>query len=585
MNAAGQYTDIQYVNGMESKMGEVNSSGKTVGREAKTGAESVSANSSGKNFVQGFINGMASLFHAVLEKGKALARKAHEGVKKGQQEGSPSKLTRRSGRFFVQGYILGIASQEKALVRTVQAVVGSAIKTLKTASGDNFAKAGQAAATQFTNSMQQRINYIMNRTNYLNNSKIAEFDAQITKLQNESASKSWKLQSTSDKKVAALQTKADKTSSKSEKEKLKKQIEAEKAAVKKQISASEENYKKLINTQNKYKEAYQKASAEMINELQTALNQYQQQAQSLIDETINGITTKYTEQYNALVSKQDSLISKMQQAGSLFDVSSAGIMTINDIKQQTADIKAYTAKLQAIKKKVSADLFNQITTYDMKEGSAFMDRLLAMSASDLTAYSDAYEEKLKTTQQAAQNIYKSDFSTLSQNYKRDIDKAFKDIPAQLKKLGENAMKSFVNGMTANTSYMGANIKTFINAMVDEFKKDLGIHSPSKVTGQLGSYTGEGFVEGFMDWIPEAEKAAGKLSEAAKTPIEQLRDAINQRIPQNATAGAAGAAVGTTNVTNNYNLTQNNTSPKPLTALETYQARRRQVNMVKALTSA
>ena len=200
-------------------------------------------------------------------------------------------------------------------------------------------------------------------------------------------------------------------------------------------------------------------------------------------------------------------------------------------------------------------------------------------------YSDAYEEKLKTAQQAAQNIYKADFSTLSQNYKKDIDKAFKDIPAQLAKLGDNAMKSFVDAMTTNTAYMSANIKTFVNAMVDEFKKDLGIHSPSKVTGQLGSYTGEGFVEGFMDWIPEAERTASKLAEAAKTPIEQLRDAINQRIPQNATAGAAGATAGTTNVTNNYNLTQNNTSPKPLTALETYQARRRQVDMVKALTSA
>ena len=585
MNAAGQYTAIQYGDGIASKNSDAQSKGKGLANKAKDGAGSVSAESSGKNFGQGFINGIGSKMSAAFEKAKALARKAVEGVKKGQQEGSPSKLTRRSGRFFVEGYILGIASQEKALVRTVQAVVGTAIKTLNSASGDNFAKAGQTAATQFTNAMQTRINYIMNRTNYLNNSKIAEFDAQITKLQNESASKSWKLQSASDKKVAALQQKADSTKSKTEKEKLKKQIEAEKAAVKKQISASEENYKKLINTQNKYKEAYQKASTEMINELQTALNQYQQQAQALIDETINGITTKYTEQYNALVSKQDSLISKMQQAGSLFDVSSAGIMTINDIKQQTADIKAYTEKLQAIKEKVSADLFNQITTYDMKEGSAFMDRLLAMSASDLTAYSDAYEEKIKTAQQAAQNIYKTDFSTLSQNYKKDIDKAFKDIPAQLAKLGDNAMKSFVNAMTTNTAYMSANIKTFVNAMVDEFKKDLGIHSPSKVTGQLGSYTGEGFVEGFMDWIPEAERTASKLAEAAKTPIEQLRDAINQRIPQNATAGAAGATAGTTTVTNNYNLTQNNTSPKPLTALETYQARRRQVDMVKALTSA
>lgn len=584
MNAAGQYTDIQYVNGMESKMGEVNSSGKTVGRKAKTGAESVSAEPSGKNFGQGFIDGIATKLSPAFEKGKELARKAVEGVKKGQQEGSPSKLTRRSGRFFTQGYILGIASQEKALVKTVQALVGTAIKTLGKASGGNFDKAGQAAATQFTNGMQSRINYIMNRTNYLNNSKIGEFDTQISKLNAKSTAATKKLQSASNKKVAALQKKADATKSKSEKARLKSQITAEKNALKTRVSKSESSYKKLIATQNKYKDAYQKASAEMISELQTALNQYQAQAQALIDDTINGITGKYTEQYNALISKQDSLIEKLRSAGNLFDVSSAGIMTINDIKQQTADIKAYTEKLQAIKEKVSADLFDQITTYDMKEGSAFIDRLLAMSASDLSAYSAAYDEKMKAAQKAAQNIYKTDFTKISDNYKKEIDAAFKTIPKQLSTLGDNAMKSFVNSLTGNTGYMSANIKTFVAAMVDEFKKDLGIHSPSKVTGQLGSYTGEGFVEGFTDWIPEAVKAAGKLSEAAKTPLEQLREAINQRIPQNGTQGATGATAPVQTVTNNYNLTQNNTSPKPLTALETYQARRRQVNMIKAMTA-
>ena len=124
----------------------------------------------------------------------------------------------------------------------------------------------------------------------------------------------------------------------------------------------------------------------------------------------------------------------------------------------------------------------------------------------------------------------------------------------------------------------------MGAMVAEFKKDLGIRSPSKVTGELGSYTGQGFVDGFADWIPAVTKTAGELAEAAKTPIEQLREAINQRIPQNGTQGATGATAGTTTVTNNYNLTQNNTSPKPLTALETYQARRRQVNMIKAMTA-
>jgi phage-related minor tail protein len=584
MNAAGQYTGLQYGAGVSTKQSDARSKGKALANSAKSGAGSVSAESSGKNFGQGFINGIGAFLHSALEKGKELARKAVEGVKKGQQEGSPSKLTRRSGQFFTQGYILGIASQEKTLVKTVQALVGSAVNTLKTASGNEFEKAGQAAATQFTNGMQWRINYMMNRANYLNNSEIAKFDSQIAQLNAQSAAATAKLQAASNKKVAALQKKYNATSNKKTKANLKAQIDAEKAALKTRISTSEASYKKLINTQNEYKEAYQKASSEMLTELQTALDQYQQQAQALIDDTINGITGKYTEQYNALISKQDSLIEKMRSAGNLFDVSSAGIMTINDIKQQTADIKAYTEKLQKIKEKVSADLFDQITTYDMQEGSAFLDRLLAMSASDLSAYSAAYDEKMKAAQASAQNIYKTDLSKVSVNYKKEIDAAFKALPAQMAKLGNNAMKSFVDSLTSDTGYMSANIKTFVGAMVDEFKKDLGIHSPSKVTGQLGSYTGEGFVDGFADWIPEAVKAAGKLSEAAKTPIEQLRDAINQRIPQNGTQGTTGATAPVQTVTNNYNLTQNNTSPKPLTALETYQARRRQVNMIKAMTS-
>lgn len=37
------------------------------------------------------------------------------------------------------------------------------------------------------------------------------------------------------------------------------------------------------------------------------------------------------------------------------------------------------------------------------------------------------------------------------------------------------------------------------------------------------------------------------------------------------------------IVNNYNLVQNNTSPKALSALDTYRARRQQVSMVKAMT--
>lgn len=42
-------------------------------------------------------------------------------------------------------------------------------------------------------------------------------------------------------------------------------------------------------------------------------------------------------------------------------------------------------------------------------------------------------------------------------------------------------------------------------------------------------------------------------------------------------------VNDASIVNNYNLVQNNTSPKALSALDTYRARRQQVSMVKAMT--
>ena len=50
-------------------------------------------------------------------------------------------------------------------------------------------------------------------------------------------------------------------------------------------------------------------------------------------------------------------------------------------------------------------------------------------------------------------------------------------------------------------------------------------------------------------------------------------------------GYSGGAVYTsapTNVTNNYNLSQTNNSPKSLSALETYQARRQQIVQLKGM---
>lgn len=571
-DTSGKLSGGSYTSGIASQVGAATSAAKTMANSAAAETRNVDTNSSGVNFVQGFINGMNSLLASAIAKAREIARAAWDALKKGQQEGSPSKLTYQSGVYFTEGYINGIASQQKTLVTTVKGMVATVIKELAKMSNYNFEAVGENASSAFGDAITRKTNYIVSRIQYQNEGKLAEFDAEIERLQAERQAKTDKLQEESDKKIEALEKKKEAAKKKESKAEYDKQIKAEREAVKKRIKASEAEYDKLIKTQEKYQDAYSKASSEMLAEFEDAIATYQASAQKLIDDTINGITDRYNKRYDDLLGKQDNLINKLKKAGELFDISGAGVMTINDITEQTRQIKDYTAKLQKIRGKVSDELFEEITSFDMKEGAAYLDRLLAMSASDLNAYNKAYTEKMQAAQAAGEKIYKSDFDKIAADYKAEINKAFKDLPKQLEDLGVQVMKGFVTGLTSNTDYMSAEIRTFINGMVDTFKKELKISSPSKVMFGIGEYTGEGYVNGLLGMIRDAKSAATQFANSVSSPLEGLSD-IGGII------GRTGTTAGS--VVNNYNLVQNNTSPKALTALETYQARRRQIALIKA----
>ena len=126
----GKKTGSDYVKGVTSNEGAANTAGKNVANKAKSGAGSVSANGSGQNFGQGFVNGIGSKLASAFNKAKELAKRALAGLRAGQQEGSPSKLTRRSGVFFDEGYILGIQDKFKDAVKAARELASRTVKAL-----------------------------------------------------------------------------------------------------------------------------------------------------------------------------------------------------------------------------------------------------------------------------------------------------------------------------------------------------------------------------------------------------------------------------------------------------------------------
>lgn len=553
-----------FINGMNNKLSAIWTAAWNLAKKAlaalkagqQEGSPSKLTAQSGEYFGEGYSIGIDSMKKTVGQTAGSLALYAYKSLREGQKEGSPSKLTYESGQNFTKGYIEGIVSMEADLAKTIKDMTGVALKSALKVKGGNFDEVAQGVADKLSKSLSDKTSYMLAKMSYENKKKLEDFDNTIKKLETER-----------DSKTSAIQAKIDAEKDDS----IKKTLKDQKAAV-------EAEYKKLIETQNKYKTAYQTASAEMISEFGDAVKEYSQKAQDLINTTIQGVADKYQAKYDELISKQDNLVNKLKSAGDLFEISGAGVMTVADVKEQTKAITDYTEKLKKIKASVSEELFDQITSYDMTEGSAFMDQLLNMSKKDLEAYNKAYTEKMKAAEKAG-NIYKSDFSQVEKDYKKELTDAFKNLPKELEAIGSDVMKGFVKGLTKNTDYMEDEVKIFVKGMVDEFKNLLQIKSPSKVMMQLGDYTGEGFVEGLRQTLASAKKTAEQMADTVSSPLSEIKSNIGNI---KSVVGEADAGRLVTN-TYNYNLVQNNTSPKSLSALETYQARRQQIAMVKALT--
>lgn len=578
-------------------------------KEQKEGSPSKVTAQSGKFFGLGYEVGINATQKVVGEAAANLANVALTSLREAQQEGSPSKATYKSGKNFTQGFIKGIVSLQSTLVKTSQKMVKSVINELLKLKNYNFSEVQQNASNAFSSATQKKLSYTLDRINYANQKKLESFDKNISSYNDKREKELTKLavsrqeardaaieeaKSESYKRQQKLQNRINRLESQDKLSKNEKKfLEDYKAELKElQLSLDEEldtinsnyenslaaeqnaikeKYKKLIEAEQSGKQAYQQASQKMIQEFNTAMSQYQTAAQKLIDDTMNGVTSKYQAQYNALISKQDALISKLKSAGDLFNINNANVMTVNDLKAQTEQITRYANKLKDIKSKVSSDLFDQISSYDMEQGEAFIDRLLSMSRSELDAYNKAYTEKMEAAEKLSQDIYKKDLEKVEKDYKSEVKKAFSGIEKELKELGEQSMKGFVEGLTADTDYMKGEVKNYIDEMIAQFKKQLDIHSPSKVMEKLGKFTGEGFADGLKDMVRTVKKAAEDITDTVTNTLDfgdmgGIRSLANN-YNGNGSKGVYGANSGTTTQIINFNQTNN--SPKALDRLTIY----------------
>jgi TP901 family phage tail tape measure protein len=138
-----------------------------------------------------------------------------------------------------------------------------------------------------------------------------------------------------------------------------------------------------------------------------------------------------------------------------------------------------------------------------------------------------------------------------------------DMPARFTEFGSNLIAGLVNGITSGIGAVQAAITNVASSTVGWFKEKLGIHSPSRVFGELGGFITQGAAIGMDGEKARIAKAAVGLATLAATSFAgangpdtplggpgiavDTRPALASRPAAGKSAGGASAAGGDTYV--------------------------------------
>ena len=399
-----------------------------------------------------------SVFSSIANFGNSLLNKLKSTLK----IHSPSLATAEMGKFLVQGLTKGMKSESKNAKADINTFSKEFLKMLK-GNPESYTEAGKEIINSFNDGVKDAITKTKDKVS----STVENYFTNLEK-DNEKAQEN-------------LQKQIDKTTNKTKKKKLQSQLND-------------------LKEQNKQiKELYSKFGKDVISEFGKAMESATNGVTTKLTKNIENLTKKMQSEIDAVENAIDSMRNKLTDYGELYTTytdkdTGAEIVHLSDIKKQTEALNKYYSNLTKLKGKVSEELLTEITNMSVEDATKFSNTLLALDKSELQAYDKAYKEKLAVADKISKQFYASKLNDIKVNYTDKIKAEFNNAKKEIKKIGEQTMQGFIDGMNSK-NYTGA-VKTMADNIIKQMKKSLGIHSPSKVFMELGDYSAQGYGQGF-----------------------------------------------------------------------------------------
>ena len=462
--ALGKTIISKLVSGLISLAGKMGSTAKSLAQKAVTAFKNIKWADVGKNIIKGIIGGIGSAAGALFNKAKEVASGALNAIKKKLGIKSPSRVFKKEvGKHIVTGIISGINAEQKNLKKTMESLCNAAIKSAKSASKKgNFSEIGKTFAENLSNSMDSQVEKTTTAGKNLINTQI--------KKGSDKESKKY------DKKISSLnkqikKAKKDKKSTKA----LEKELKNVKAK-KKAMTSSYSNLGKAMITA--YTNAVKKQAAAVVSEA---------------EKTIEELSEKFQGKYNDIMQKQSDMVSKMRDAGSLYDLDG-----------NIEAIENYQNRIKALKGKIPESLMDEILGMGVADANDYMEYLQSMDPQQLQDYLNKWNKIYNGSESFGESFFKSDLDKLQEDYQKELNDNLNALKKKVNQIGKDTMAGFTSGMKSQTKNMSKAVKQMCNQIIKDMKKQLKIKSPSRVVrDKVGKYIPLALGSAFSKYMPLA----------------------------------------------------------------------------------
>lgn len=375
------------------------------------------------------------------------------------------------GKHIVGGVIKGIEAEVPKLKKTMKKMSEEAVKAAGEvdAAKGGYSDAASAIMESITSGLDKRQELLVSKLD----NKIDGYVDKVVKKYEKLAE---------DKK-----TEAGNTTDAAQKKKL--QEEAKKLR---------KNAKKIKNYANKYTSTFMDALKEGTEKAYSKI-------EDDLDKKLDEIADKYQKAYDQIISFRDDMKKKMSEPANMYDLDT-----------QLTQVERYQEGLKKLKDKIPESLMDQILGMDLNEADNFVEHLNAMSAEELAAYKEKWEQLQSSSKTYSKEFFEQRLTDTKAGWTKEVEEAAKTAQEATEEAGKKIAKSLIKSLNGEKETLKKSMRGIAKDMIEAFKKAFGLEKDGKkAEGSKATAEAKG-----AGTVASGKTSAKKKKTTAKTKKEE-----------------------------------------------------------------